>query len=1182
MFRPPVDGRLAGQFAADGTVPIFSAYRKQGTLLVDRCILTSHISPRPFEKYVSGQIVTVISDQQMQTADFEALTQLPRVHHDKVKEQLQVWLDCLDWQEQLTFQRQIALRYEKYLPADDGLAHFIVRDQKALQRLRRKRDLFMMAASLSDSQSRDLWQPQAGQRTFPKHVGQLTNTEFIDPDTFPCDIENRPDLKGQKLAIITFRTEDGIAVQNIPEEGFLLGSVGGDLKPINSARFAIQRFLKGNGHNWFLAYWLFDIQNAAAPTIIKEVYQDAKTFLLLNEDQKTAVEKALNAPDLCLLQGPPGTGKTECISEMCRRACRKGQRVLIASQSNTAVDNVMMLMKLDPSVRPIRYGNRDRLEEDAQCFLKEEVLGMWFSAIKNACLRRIQQNTKSDRKLKEASQALPLLETIESQSSTLTPQIEDLRTRQEQIERQRAGLSEKINTLRQQADYVNRTKKALGELIGWLASNTCNYPSVELVSDGSIDQELDRLISEIRNVLAVQSTIQLPFFDALAQNRWTVLQQLKTAVSCAGAIEELTKQAIAVAQSTDGDQKTLKGQWSKLCRLLQLALINAFGTASLSDLDNLIASLSPSVKWAGLLTELKTLCQTLAGPVGHILTAGSYRIKDRIILLQNETEQKKGDYQQQIEQSLSEKDRLDTEESQINEQLVSLERQYLDIQRRWQQLWPAACTDMETAEPSPSISKETIDNRKAQFQQWLNKVSAHNQRRQLWDTIRKHWIKLLDRPAAAKNIEILNLYVTNANVVGVTCLEAGQRSFYDSEYFKPFDLVIIDEVSKATPAELLMPMMCGHKAVLVGDHRQLPPMQKEKESSYTEALEEGVIKQEDFQRFEKLITASYFERLFTEAPDSIKQWLKIQYRFGEQIMDIVNIFYNGQLSCPDNIEDFRRKKQHNLTIYDRFGGKFLEPDCHSLWIDSSKTPSGDYFYEKQIGSSKVNLLEIELIIASLKLLNQSVKQRGFQPPFKHKVSPNEHGLQLKEWLRKEQEALCLKDFDEIIKDGKFQINGHPAGPDTFVKDGDLICADMRMPIGIITFYGAQLGQIRRRIKELQIQHADQLDCLNIRTNTVDKFQGLEMPIVLVSMVRAPRHGHLGQFVREYRRINVAFSRAQKLLIIIGSAQRFRETIIDLPDIRTGEIKKTTVYEKIYQLVTKNGGRRYARSLINKI
>lgn len=61
------------------------------------------------------------------------------------------------------------------------------------------------------------------------------------------------------------------------------------------------------------------------------------------------------------------------------------------------------------------------------------------------------------------------------------------------------------------------------------------------------------------------------------------------------------------------------------------------------------------------------------------------------------------------------------------------------------------------------------------------------------------------------------------------------RSLTDNGY-EDFDVVIIDEVSKATPPELLIPLMKARKAILVGDHRQLPPMFKEHERSYNDLV----------------------------------------------------------------------------------------------------------------------------------------------------------------------------------------------------------------------------------------------------------------------------------------------------------------------------------------------------------
>ena len=62
----------------------------------------------------------------------------------------------------------------------------------------------------------------------------------------------------------------------------------------------------------------------------------------------------------------------------------------------------------------------------------------------------------------------------------------------------------------------------------------------------------------------------------------------------------------------------------------------------------------------------------------------------------------------------------------------------------------------------------------------------------------------------------------HANVIGTTCVASARRDFM--EEYPVFDVVIIDEVSKATPPELLLPMLKGKKIILVGDHHQLPPL----------------------------------------------------------------------------------------------------------------------------------------------------------------------------------------------------------------------------------------------------------------------------------------------------------------------------------------------------------------------
>ena len=58
-----------------------------------------------------------------------------------------------------------------------------------------------------------------------------------------------------------------------------------------------------------------------------------------------------------------------------------------------------------------------------------------------------------------------------------------------------------------------------------------------------------------------------------------------------------------------------------------------------------------------------------------------------------------------------------------------------------------------------------------------------------------------------------------------------------------------------------------------------------------------------------------------------------------------------------------------------------------------------------------------------------------------------------------------------------------------------------------------------------------------RIDVVDKFQGMERNIVIVSTVRSNKKNKMG-FADRIERINVAFSRAKRLLIVVGDKQFF--------------------------------------------
>ena len=72
-------------------------------------------------------------------------------------------------------------------------------------------------------------------------------------------------------------------------------------------------------------------------------------ILYENAQQREAIQKSLIASDVCCIQGPPGTGKTRVIVEMARRFADAGKTVLITTETNTALDNILMGAGEQPS-----------------------------------------------------------------------------------------------------------------------------------------------------------------------------------------------------------------------------------------------------------------------------------------------------------------------------------------------------------------------------------------------------------------------------------------------------------------------------------------------------------------------------------------------------------------------------------------------------------------------------------------------------------------------------------------------------------------------------------------------------------------------------------------------------------------------------------------------------------------
>lgn len=145
-----------------------------------------------------------------------------------------------------------------------------------------------------------------------------------------------------------------------------------------------------------------------------------------------------------------------------------------------------------------------------------------------------------------------------------------------------------------------------------------------------------------------------------------------------------------------------------------------------------------------------------------------------------------------------------------------------------------------------------------------------------------------------------------ADVVGATCIGvASARGIDDLE----FDLAIVDEAGQICVPDLLVPLVRAKRAVLVGDHQQLPPFVDSEVQTWLDSLPPQIQQSLGFSETEterenvtELLTKSTFEQLFTRNADAthVVRFMQ-QGRMPRIIADFISHhFYDDRLSTFTN------------------------------------------------------------------------------------------------------------------------------------------------------------------------------------------------------------------------------------------------------------------------------------------
>lgn len=343
----------------------------------------------------------------------------------------------------------------------------------------------------------------------------------------------------------------------------------------------------------------------------------------------------------------------------------------------------------------------------------------------------------------------------------------------------------------------------------------------------------------------------------------------------------------------------------------------------------------------------------------------------------------------------------------------------------------------------PRFTVTALENPKAAGTQALNRANA------LWgkalaeapELTKRLWEKLDRGRKKDDGTDELPRWIVRSladkqQIIGVTCNQLDHFLDDDNDMF---DLAIVDECSKATMPEWLMPLTVARKCVLVGDHKQLPPTFCQEESEVLSELNDAQ---------EKLIRDGVIERIFDNFPTSMKGTLLKQYRMLPEIgLFISKHFYANGL-------------EHSRTE----GNGLFE---HFAWLTYD---SKNYVVPPERGNERktlVNQREIQIILDRLALMHKEiseVKAAGF--------------------------ASAPSNTPDVDSDSVQRSASGASIEQCYFSEGK------RLSVAVITPYRAQCKQLRNAVDKLDFS-----EHLAIEVDTVDAFQGRQADVVFFSFVR---------------------------------------------------------------------------------
>ena len=393
----------------------------------------------------------------------------------------------------------------------------------------------------------------------------LINEEFENPYVVKVAFElNRADI----TTVTEMNADENEITQYIYDnvltkfdsDGFLALSAVGDFALINRFESAINQLKRDESYSPNIALWLFDIKRARIPeissegTITKWLNEDISN----NEGQKKAVYTMLDAPDLCLIQGPPGTGKTTVIAEAIYQFVRRGERILVASQSNDAVDNALDRLAATPEIRAIRLGQKGKQKLRGKDviiskFAEDVALKYYYQSLSKQISDRwldrwneIEENDMMfDRDIRDVTLFQQDIEAISTEIQKLINEYENIRIRKHDVQ-------ERVDEMRTHNENIQNEKIQLSAFEDFIFDQKETILFLTSRQLSQVENALNPVIKEMinlginispsildHNMLSTQKENEVLVF--IIRNMWKLKEIVATSESATGSQDNVAE-----------------------------------------------------------------------------------------------------------------------------------------------------------------------------------------------------------------------------------------------------------------------------------------------------------------------------------------------------------------------------------------------------------------------------------------------------------------------------------------------------------------------------------------------------------------------------------------------------------------------------------------------------------------